>query len=298
MPVKLEGVFPPIPTPFDVDGKILHDKLASNLQYWSKTGLDGFAVLGTNGEYVFLSETEKAAVWETARGSIPRDRLFLAGAGAESTQTSLSLARRAAELGADAAMIVTPHYYRSQMNSQNLINHYRVIADGSPIPIIVYNMPASTGIDVEASMVIQLAQHPNIIGIKDSSGNVAKYTEIIRSVRADFAVLAGSGGYFYPSLCVGARGTIAALANVAPRECIALYQAFKSGQHNQARAIQHKMLILNQAVTARWGVPGLKAALDLLGTVYGGVPRLPLRPLGEPERQTLGQIMHEAGVLG
>ncbi|HEX9076813.1 MAG TPA: dihydrodipicolinate synthase family protein, partial [Anaerolineae bacterium] len=150
MPLKLEGVFPPIPTSFDSDGKILHDRLKSNLERWSQAGVHGFAVLGTNGEYVFLNETEKSAIWETARAAIPRNKFFLAGAGAESTHTSLALARRAAELGADAAMIVTPHYYKSQMNSQNLINHYRVIADSSPIPIVIYNMPGSTGIDIDA----------------------------------------------------------------------------------------------------------------------------------------------------
>lgn len=297
MAIKLEGVFPPIPTPFDEDGKILHDKLKSNLALWAKTGLHGFAVLGTNGEFVFLSEAEKGAVWETARAAIPRGKLFLAGAGAESTHASLALARRAAELGADAAMIVTPHYYKSQMNPQNLTNHYRVIADGSPIPIIIYNMPASTGIDIDANTVIQLAQHPNIIGIKDSSGNVVKYADIVRSVRQDFSVLAGSGGYFYPSLCVGAKGTIAAVANIAPLECLALYDAFRAGQHDKAKNQQLRLVPLNTAVTARWGVPGLKAALDRLGDYYGGPPRLPMRPLGDADRQTLGEIMREAGVL-
>ncbi len=295
--MKLEGVLPPIPTPFDADGKILHDKLKANLEQWGKTGLHGFAVLGTNGEYVFLNESEKAAVWETARAAIPRDKLFLAGAGAESTHTSLALARRAAELGADAAMIVTPHYYRSQMSSQALAYHFRVIADASPIPVIIYNMPGSTGIDIDAATIIQLAEHPNIIGIKDSSGNVTKFAEVVRAVRFEFSVIAGSGGYLYPSLCVGAKGAIAAVANVAPRECLAIYDAFRAGRHDEARALQLKLVALNQAVTARWSIPGMKAALDLLGTYYGGAPRLPLRPLPESDRQTLQAIMREAGVL-
>ena len=297
MLLKIEGVFPPIPTPFDADGKILHDKLKANIEQWSQTGLAGFAVLGSNGEFVMLNEAEKVAVWETARAAIPRDQVFLAGAGAESTQTALALARRAGELGADAAMIVTPFYYKSQMNGPAMVNHFRVIADSSPIPIVAYNMPASTGIDLDAATVIQLAQHPNIIGIKDSSGNVAKFGDIIRAVRPDFSVIAGSGGYFYPALCVGAKACVAAVANVAPRECVALYRAFCAGQHDEARALQLKLIPLNQAVTARWSVPGLKAALDLLGTYYGGAPRLPLRALGEQDRQALKGIMQEAGVL-
>lgn len=296
MPLKLEGVFPPIPTPFDADGTILHNKLKSNLARWSETGLHGFAVLGSNGEFVFLSEAEKAAVWETARAAIPRDKLFLAGAGAESTRETIALARRAAELGADAAMVVTPHYYKSQMNALTLMNHYRVIADASPIPIIIYNMPASTGIDLDAAAVIQLAQHPNIVGIKDSSGNVTKFGDIVRAVRADFSLLAGSGGYFYPALCVGAKGCVAAVANVAPRECVALYEALRAGRHAEARDWQLKLIPLNQAVTARWSVPGLKAALDERGDYYGGPPRLPLQPLGDEERRTLKQIMHAAGI--
>ncbi len=297
MALKLEGVFPPIPTPFDSEGRILRDKLASNLALWNKTGLHGFAVLGSNGEFVFLNESQKAAVWETARAAISRDKLFLAGAGAESSHEALALAKRAAELGADAAMIVTPHYFRSQMTSQNLINHYRFVADSSPIPIIAYNMPASTGIDLDAATVIQLAQHPNIIGIKDSSGNVAKFGDIVRAVREDFSVIAGSGSFFYPAMCVGAKGTVAAVANVAPDLCLALYNAFKRGDHVEARRLQLRIIPLNQAVTARWGVPGLKAALDMLEGFYGGVPCLPLRPLGEEERRLLKELMRDAGVI-
>ncbi len=297
MPLRIEGVFPPIPTPFDADGRVLLDKLSANLARWSKTGLHGFAVLGSNGEFVFLNETQKAAVWDTARAAIPRNKLFLAGAGAESTHSSLALARRAAELGADAAMVVTPHYFKSQMTPQNLVNHYRVIADGSPIPIILYNMPASTGIDLDAASIIQLAEHPNIAGIKDSSGNVVKFADIVRSVREDFSLIAGSGGFFYPALCVGARGTIAAVANVDFRDCLALYDAFKAGRHDQAKALQLKIVALNQAVTTRWGVPGLKAALDMVDGYYGGLPCLPLRPLADEDRGKLKTLMQEAGVI-
>lgn len=296
MLLKLEGVFPPIPTPFDSDGRILHDRLKSNLARWNETRLHGYVVLGSNGEFVMLNESEKAAVWETARAAIPRDRLFFAGAGVESTQASIALARRAAELGADAVMIVTPHYYKAQMNSQTLIHHYRVIADASPIPIILYTIPTSTGIDLDAATVIQLAQHPNIIGIKDSGGNITKLGEIVRGVRPDFSVLAGSGGYFYPALCVGAKGCVPALANVAPRECVALHEAFRAGRHDEARELQLRLIPLNHAVTTRWSVSGLKAALDELGGYYGGPPRLPLRALDEEERRALKQLMRDAGV--
>ncbi len=295
MKLKIEGVFPPIPTPFDGDGKILHDQLKANFARWNGTGLHGYVVLGSNGEYVMLNEAERAAVWETARAAIPRDKLFFAGTGAESTQTALALTKRAAELGADAAMVVTPHYYKSQLGAATLINHYRVIADASPIPIILYNFPPSTGIDLDAATVIKLAEHPNIIGIKDSSGNVTKYGEIVRGARPGFALIAGSGSYFYPSLCIGAKGCVPALGNVASRECVALFNAFCAGKHEEARALQSRLLALNAAVTTKWSVPGLKAALDEIG-MYGGPPRLPLRALGEEDRRALREIMKEARV--
>ena len=298
MTLKLEGVFPPIPTPFDADGNLLLDKFKSNIALWNKTGLHGYVVLGSNGEAVMLTDAERAALWQAARDAIPRDKLFLAGAGVESTRNCIALAKRAAELGADAAMFVTPNYYKSQMNSAALINHYRVIADASPIPTIIYNMPGATGIDIDAATVIALAQHPNIIGIKDSSGNVAKYGDIVRAVRSDFSVIAGSGSYFYPALCVGGKGAVAALANVAPREVVAIYDAFRAGQHDQARELQLKMIPLNAAVTTRWNIPGLKAALEELHQgYYGGAPRLPLRPLGDEDRRALRQVMQDAGVI-
>lgn len=298
MSLKLEGVFPPIPTPFDADGNLLIAKVKSNIALWNKTGLHGYVVLGSNGEAVMLTDAERATLWQAAREAIPRDKLFLVGAGVESTRHCIALAKRAAELGADAAMFVTPSYYKAEMKPATLVNHYRVIADASPIPTIIYNMPAATGIDIDANTVIQLAQHPNIIGIKDSSGNVAKFADIIRAARPDFAVIAGSGGYFYPALCVGAQGCVAALANIAPRECIALYEAFRAGRHAEARALQLRLVPLNQAVTTRWNIPGLKAALEELNQgFYGGPPRLPLQPLGEEDRAALKKIMKEAGVI-
>ena len=298
MPIKLEGVFPPVPTPFDADGEIAPNKLKANIALWNKTGLHGYVILGSNGEAVMLTEQEKIALWQAARDAIPRDKLFLVGAGMESTRASIALAKRAAQVGADAAMFVNPSYYKAEMKPATLVNHYRVIADASPLPVIIYNMPVATGIDIDANTVIQLAQHPNIIGIKDSGGNVAKYADIVRAVRPDFSVIAGSGGYLYPALCVGAKGAVAALANVAPRECVAMYDAFHAGRHDEARALQLRFMQLNAAVTSRWNVPGLKAALEELNQgYYGGAPRLPLRPLGDEDRAALRKVMQEAKVI-
>lgn len=293
--LEIKGIIPPIPTPFDADGKVLHEHLRANLASWFAAGLHGVVVLGSNGEYVMLSEAEKCAVWETARFAIPHDRLFIAGAGKESTAGTIALTRRAADLGADAAMIVTPHYYRGQMSQGTLVRHYRAIADASPIPIILYNVPANTGVDMDAATILDLAQHENIAGIKDSSGNFPKMGEVIHAARAGFAFLAGSGSFLFPALTIGARGGVPALANVAPRECLRLYRAFQSGDYETARALQLGLIRLNAALTTRWSVPGLKAALDEVG-YYGGPPRSPLQPLAVADRATLREILHEAGV--
>ncbi len=296
--IKLAGVFPPIPTPFDADGNLALEPLKANLALWNRTGLHGYVVLGSNGEAVMLDADEKARLWQAARDAIPREKLFLVGAGVESTRGSIALAKRAAEIGADAALFVNPNYYKAEMKPATLIHHYRLIADASPIPVVIYNMPPATGIDIDAATIIQLAQHPNIIGVKDSGGNVTKFADIIRAVRPDFAVVAGSGGYFYPALCIGATGTVAAVANVAPRQLLAIYDAFLAGRHAEARAQQLQLLPLNAAVTTRWNIPGLKAALEELNVgFYGGAPRLPLRPLGADDRATLRQIMQDAGVI-
>ncbi len=294
--LEIKGIMPPIPTPFNAGGTILHEQLHANLARWLGAGLHGVVVLGSNGEYVMLSEAEKCAVWETARQAIPRDRLFIAGTGTESTAATIALTRRAADLGADGAMVVTPHYYRTQMSPGTLVRHYRAVADASPIPIILYNVPANTGVDMDAATILELAQHENIAGIKDSSGNFPKMGEVISAARVGFAFLAGSGSFLFPALTLGAKGGVPALANVAPRECLRLYEAFQSGDYETARTLQVGLIRLNTALTTRWSVPGLKAALDEVD-YYGGPPRPPLLPLAEADRAKLREILQEAGLM-
>jgi 4-hydroxy-2-oxoglutarate aldolase len=293
--LEIRGIIPPIPTPFNTEGQVFHEQLQTNLRLWFAAGLHGVVVLGSNGEFVLLTEAEKFAVWEAARSAIPPDRLFIAGAGAESTTATISLVRRAADLGADGAMIVTPHYYRGQMNPASLIHHFRAVADASPIPIILYNVPANTNVDMDAATIIELSRHENIAGIKDSSGNFSKMGQVIQVARPDFAFLAGSGSYLFPALLVGARGGVAALANVAARECVEIFDSCRRGDYTTAREIQSRLQLVNEAVTSRWGVPGLKAALDETD-YYGGPPRSPLLPLGETDRAKLRGVLQAAGV--
>ena len=295
-PLSMAGIFPPIPTPFDATGELDLNALAANLEKWNRYPLNGYVVLGTNGEFPYLSESEKLTYFEAARKHIPPTKLFMAGTACESTHSTIALTKKAAALGADVAILVTPSYYKSKMDAAGLSHYYLTVADASPIPVSLYNMPANTNVDMPADLIITLSQHPNILGVKDSGGNLAKLGEIIRSARPGFQVLAGSAGFLYPALCVGAIGGVLALANIAPQQCCEIVSLFKFGKHEDARELQLRMIAPNAAVTARFGVPGLKAALDLLG-YYGGPPRSPLLPLNEGQKDTLRSVLAGAGIL-
>jgi len=294
--ISLEGCFPPIPTPFDRHGRVDHDQLAANLEKWQKTPLKGFAVLGSNGESVLLKTEEKVETWRTAGKAIVSDRLFIAGTGCESTAETLELTEKAAVAGAHAAMIVTPHYYRPRMDHTALCAHYTFVADRSPIPIILYNVPGFTGVDLESGTIIELAAHPNIIGLKESSGNVVKMGQVVHAARDHFQVLAGSGSFLLPALSVGAVGGVMALAALAPYELQKIVDCFYNGEMGKAREIQLRLIAPNAAVTTGFGIAGLKEALDLMG-MYGGPVRSPLRPLDESQRSELEGILREAHIL-
>lgn len=293
---RLDGIYPPIPTPFDDQGRFAPGALADNLAHWNQFDLRGYVVLGTNGEYVFLTEEEKVQVLKAARAAIPSDKLMIAGTGCEATGITIELTKRAADLGADAALVITPSYYTGHMTPEVLIHHFHAVADASPIPILIYNMPACTGIDLSAATVAAIAEHPNIIGIKESGGNVVKMGDIRRLAGPAFQVLAGSASFLLPGLSVGAVGGILALANIAPAQCLAIRQHFLDGEWEQARELQVRMIPVNTAVTRGWGVPALKAAMDMLG-LYGGPVRSPLLPLSDDLKDRLRAILVESGVM-
>jgi len=292
----LSGAYSPIPTPFDAAGAVAYDKLAENIDRWSKTSLAGLLVLGSNGEFTYLSDEEKTDVLKTARQAIPKDRVFIAGTGCDSTRATLELTEQAAAIGADLCIVITPSYYPSKMDGQAMQRHYLELAERSPLPMLLYNMPANTGVDLSAETVVELSQHPNVVGIKDSSGNVVKLGEIIRAASPDFNVLAGSAGFRYPAMVLGAVGGIMALANIAPEQCHRIYQYAQEGRHEDARQLQLKMIPANTAVTARFGIPGLKLALDWLG-YYGGPARSPLGSLNKAQQATLRATLTEEGIL-
>jgi 4-hydroxy-2-oxoglutarate aldolase len=293
--LDFHGVFPPIATPF-INGKVAQDKLASNVEKWSRTGLKGLVVLGSNGEYVYLSEEEKRSVVDSVVQSAAKEMLIIAGTGCESTSETLRLTEDCARLGAHAALVVTPHYYAGRMREDALMKHFSELADHSPIPILLYNVPKFTHINMSADFVARISQHANVVGLKDSSANVIQLQELLNGVADDFSVLVGTAGVLFSGLTIGCAGAISALANVAPEACVKIFDLVKAGDLDAARELQLKMIPVNQAVTAIYGVPGLKAAMDMCG-YFGGDPRLPLLPSSEKERSEIEAILKKADLL-
>jgi 4-hydroxy-2-oxoglutarate aldolase len=285
-----QGIFAPVATTFGSDGELDLGGFGANLERYATSALDGIVVLGSNGEYPLLDRSEKLRLIETAVHTIGGRRLIMAGTGAESTRETIGLTREAAALGIDYAIVITPHYYKPRYDQAAYVAHYRAVADASPVPIIIYVMAAYTGVDPAASLVHELSEHPNIAGIKDSGGNAPKVGEMIACATPGFAVLAGSASFLYPALCLGATGGILALANVAPSVCKDVERAFRAGDHETARTLQLRLLAPNAAVTSRFGIPGLKVALDAVG-LTGGPPRLPLRPLNEADAAEVRRIL-------
>jgi 4-hydroxy-2-oxoglutarate aldolase len=293
--LNLSGIFPPLPTSFDKEENLLPEKIRHNIEKLSGYDLSGFLILGSNGEQVMLSEKERSEAVAAAREALPAGKLLLAGTGGQSTRETIRLTKAAAAEGADAVLVINPFYFKGLMTHEALVKHYLDVADASPVPVIVYNMPGNTGVDMTAAMVIEMAAHPNIAGMKESGGNVVKMGEVLRSARPGFQVLAGGAGFLLPALSMGAVGGILALSNIAPAQCIEIYRLFLSGDIVNARALQHKMIPVNAAVTARWGVPALKAAMDHLG-LYGGPARRPLLPLKNDIMEQLQKLISESEI--
>lgn len=290
--IDLRGIFPPLPTSFDKNENLALDKLKDNIVKLSRYNLAGFLVLGSNGELVNLAESEIHNVYKAAREVIPSDKIMLAGTGANSTRETNSNTKAAANSGADAALVLNPFYYKGLMTQQALITHYHAVADASTIPVIVYNMPASTGLDMDAETIVKISSHDNIIGMKDSGGNIAKIGAIKKMAKPGFQILAGSAGFLLPALTMGAIGGILALANIAPEKCISVYDDYFSGNLKDAHETQLELIPINAAVTAKWGVPALKAAMDYLG-LYGGAARKPLLPIKEEINQQLIKLIEK-----
>jgi 4-hydroxy-2-oxoglutarate aldolase len=274
--MKLHGIFPPITTPFNHEGDLWKVKLQHNIEKWNVTGLAGYVVCGSTGESVMLTTEEKIQLFEwTAEYAAP-EKLLIAGTGVESVRETVGLTNRAADIGYKVAMVRTPHYYKNLINNAPAqMLYYRAVADQSKIPLIIYNWPQTTGVDIPAEAVAQLSEHPNIIAIKESSGNLEKVLQMIREVKKGFQVLTGSAPTLAPTLAVGAVGAVLAFANAAPYATISIWEAHRTREPEAALDWQNRIGRAAYLVTAKYGVPGLKYAMDLAG-YYGGPPRLPL----------------------
>jgi 4-hydroxy-2-oxoglutarate aldolase len=291
--MKLHGIFPPLTTPFDAAGEPAPGRLRENIAKYNRTGLAGYVVVGSTGESVLLSRDETERVWAAAREAAAPEKLLIAGTGVDSTAETIARTRRAADLGYHAALVKTPYYYKPQMTPDAVVEHFRRVADASPIPILIYSVPQFTGLAVEAPEVARMAEHPNIAGIKESSGHVQRVTEIIRATPTRFQTLVGSASTLYASVALGAVGGILALACVLPELCVELYEAARAGHPETARALQHRLLAPTLTIVARHGIPGVKYAMDRVG-YYGGPARPPFLPLDDAAKRELEGVL--AGV--
>ncbi|NXC75998.1 HOGA1 protein, partial [Anhinga anhinga] len=295
--LNLGGIFPPLATPFSPTQEVDYAQLEGNLYRYASIPFRGLVVLGSNGEYPYLAPRERLEVVSCVRRALPRDRLLLAGSGCESTQATIELTVSMAEAGADVALVVTPCYYRGAMTSAALIQHYTEVADASPIPVVLYSVPANTGLDLPLEAVLTLAQHPNILGIKDSGGDITRMGLMVhKTQQEDFQVLAGSASFLLASYALGASGGVCALANVLGAPLCQLDSLCREGRWQEARDLQHRLMEPNVAVTRRFGIPGLKKAMEWFG-YYGGPCRAPLAPLSSPQIEELRETFSVNGWL-
>lgn len=294
LPAKLHGILIPFTTPFDPRGEVDARAVADNIRRWGRAGVAGYVALGSTGERAHLDEGERALVVEAARAAVPDGSAFVVGVGAHSTRGTVLEARRAAQAGADALLVITPHFYRASMTQAALYEHYRAVADASPVPVVVYNIPQNTGVAVAPETVARLAEHGNVVGLKDSSGDLVNFNEMLRAAggREGFVLMTGHGGVLYPALAAGAGGAILAVACVAPELSVEIFRAHRAGEHERARALGRRLLPVARAVTTRYGIGGLKYALDLKGYA-GGEPRAPLAMPGDEARAEIARLVEE-----
>jgi 4-hydroxy-2-oxoglutarate aldolase len=292
---KFAGIFTPIITPFTNDD-LDEAGLRSNVAQWMRTPLHGLVVLGSNGEAPQLEDAEADRAIAIVRDGVPREKILIAGTGRESTRATIAATRRAASIGADAVLVRTPAFFKSQMTSDIFVRHYTEVADASPVPVLLYNVTMFTGVNLMPDAVERLAQHPNVVGMKDSGTDVAQISEYVSRTPDDFVVLAGAAPTLFLSFCAGCDGAILAVAGVLPEMCVALWEAVRENRIGEGRELQRRMLPIARSVGSVYGVAGLKAALDLIGYA-GGQPRPPLRPAASQVIDLLRGQLEEVGRL-
>ncbi|HEV8397173.1 MAG TPA: dihydrodipicolinate synthase family protein [Vicinamibacterales bacterium] len=290
------GVYTPIVTPFRDDDTVDEAGLRGNVRRWMTSTLTGIVVLGSNGEAPQLDDDEADRVVAVAREEVPRDRPFMVGTGRESTRASIAATARAARLGADAVLVRTPAFFKTQMTAEVFARHYTAVADASPVPVLLYNVTMFTGVNLPVDAVATLAAHPNIVGMKESGSDLAQIADLVARTPDTFTVLAGSATTYFHALCAGCDGGILALASIFPDECVRLQALVRDHQIEKARALQQRLTPIARTIGTAHGVPALKAALDLLGYT-GGSPRSPLGRAPAQVVDTLRAQLHALDAL-
>jgi 4-hydroxy-2-oxoglutarate aldolase len=293
MPDILKGIYPPLTTPF-INDEVSFDNLVLNLLRYENKLLSGYVLFGSNGESAFLTRHEKLQI--VAKVQEHTKRTLIASTGLDSIKETISLTNDAAERGANYALIITPSFFQSEMKHRTFLNYYTKVADSVMIPVIIYNVPKFTNVNIETETIIELSSHPNIIGLKDSTENPSRISEISANIDSEFKLIVGTASVLYNGLTSGAKAGILALANIAPDQCIQIYNLIREKNFEKALEIQNKMIPVNKAVTSKFGVAGLKAAMDLLG-YFGGSPRIPLEPLNEAQQIELKIILKNASFI-
>jgi 4-hydroxy-2-oxoglutarate aldolase len=290
--VDVSGIFPALTTPYHEDGSVALDHFKANLARYNKTAVAGYVVLGSTGESVLLSSAEADSLLVAGKEAAASGKLLIAGAGAESTAETIVRTKRAAALGYDVALIKTPYYYKPAYQTETYLRHYRAVADASPIPILLYSVPIFTGVALETPEIVALAEHANVIGIKDSSGAIQRIVEVAAQAPKKFQILTGSAGVLHPALAGGAQGAILALASALPEKCVELFELFKGGQHATAQTLQQQLALASKAIVSEGSIAGVKHAMDLRG-YHGGLPRLPLLPLAGAKKAHIAQVISQ-----
>jgi 4-hydroxy-2-oxoglutarate aldolase len=288
--MQIKGIFPALVTPFDSTGAVSLSGLEHNIRLYNPTAVCGYVVLGSTGESVMLSWAESCEILQQVKRHAAPGKLLIAGTGAESTAETIRRTKLAADLGYQVALVKTPYYYKPVYRAETYLSYYRAVADAAPIPVLLYSVPQFTGVALETPEILALSVHPNILGIKDSSGVMQRVAEVVGAARAEFHVLTGGAAVIYPALALGARGAILALASALPELCAQVYEFVRAGQHELARELQLKLAHASKRIVSESGIAGVKFVMDLRG-YQGGVPRLPLLPLKEDKKQEIASII-------
>ena len=294
--MKLEGIFVPNLTPFKVDGEIDEEALRELVDYLVEAGISGIVPCGSTGEASYLSREERRLVIEMVTDQVNGRAVVVAGTGVTGTEETIKLTRDALDAGADAALVVTPFYFK--LSDKEIFNHYTALLDAVDLPILIYNVPKFTGYSINPAIIESLvSEYDGVVGVKDSSGNPGLMAEIIRLVGGRVSVLSGSGDMILPTLMLGGRGAIVAVGNVIPETCVDLYKAFRNNRTKEAAKHQRKISFINKVLISDYSqIAALKEAMMLRGRP-AGVPRKPILPLAEKERREVAEALKSVNLI-